>query len=59
MAIRAVLQMRRGFRTIQLVLMTAYTVSGTSGRYQTAVIRFRGMDCAPRRAVTRLAVAAR
>ena len=46
MAIRAVIQMRRGWNTIQLVLMTAYTVSGTSGRYQTAVIRRCGiMHC--------------
>jgi len=59
MAIRAVFQMRRGFRTIQLVLMTACTVRGTSGRYQTGVVRPWGMDCVPRRAVTRLAVAAR
>jgi len=59
MTIRAVIQMRRGWNTIQLVLMTVYTVSGTSGRYQTAVIRCRGMDCIPGAAVTRLAVAAR
>ena len=59
MAIRAVIQMRRVWNTIQLVLMTAYTVSGTSGRYQTAVIGRCGMDCIPGAAVTRLAVAAR
>jgi len=59
MAIRAVIQMRRGWNTIQLVLMTACTVRGTSGRYQTAMIRRCGMDCIPGGAVTRLAVAAR
>ena len=53
MAIRAVLQMRRGFRTIKLVLMTRITVISSGSGDQTAVIRCRGMDYIPRRAVTR------
>jgi len=59
MAIRAVIQMRRGWNTIQLVLMTISTVTSSGSGDQTAVIRRCGMDCIPRAAVTRLAVAAR
>ena len=59
MAIRAVIKMRRGWNTIQLVLMTISTVTSSGSGDQTAVIRGRGMDCIPGAAVTGLAVAAR
>ena len=59
MAIRAVIQMRRGWNTIQLVLMTACTVRGTISRYQTGVVRPWGMEYAPIGAVTGRTVTAR
>ena len=59
MAIRAVIQMRRGWNTIQLVLMTISTVTSSGSGDQTAMIRGCGMDCIPGGAVTCLAVAAR
>jgi hypothetical protein len=51
--------MRRGGGADKCILMTVYTTRGAAGGYQSAVIRGRGMDRAPRRAVTACTVATR